>query len=269
MTRPTLILTAAALVAACNGPRRVREAPVLANGDRVGAADATVAARAAVAEAERALLVAARDSTAAAAAAGCAPDICVALTRGEVALGMSETQVLAATRTTGDAWSVRRASGGAVMVPASLGGGPRDNVGELAMVQLSEGRVATYGYREPQGLRVVSRPADATTGGRARATADALIEEGDALAAAGDRAAALDRYDRALVLLPDDAALQYRVATLLDQQLRPVEALMRYQRFLQQMELERINAVGDQYAKLGDAIARAQQRVLILERQVR
>jgi hypothetical protein len=268
MTRHALIFLAA-FFAACNGPRRVREAPVLANGDRVPGADATIAARAIAAEDEQARLRAARDSTAAAAAASCAPEICAALTRGEVALGMTETQVLTATRTTAEAWSVRRAAGSALMVPARAGSAPRDNVGELAMVQLAGSHVTTYGYREPQGLRVVGRPGDATTAGRAQATAAALIEEGDVLVAAGDRGAALDRYDRALVLLPDDPTLQYRVATLLDQQLRPVEALMRYQRFLQQMELERINARGDQYAKLADAIARAQQRVLILERQVR
>lgn len=115
----------------------------------------------------------------------------------------------------------------------------------------------------------MSSAADATTEGRARATADALVREGDAFTAAGDAAAALDRYDRALVLSPNDAMLQYRVATLLDQQLRPVEALMRYQRFLQQLELQRIEAVGDANAKLADAIARAQQRVIVLERQAR
>ena len=78
-----------------------------------------------------------------------------------------------------------------------------------------------------------------------------------------------DRYDRALVFLPNDAMLQYRVATLLDLQLRPVEALIRYQRFLQQLELQRIEAIGNANAKLADAIARAQQRIIVLERQAR
>jgi hypothetical protein len=63
--------------------------------------------------------------------------------------------------------------------------------------------------------------------------------------------------------------LQYRVATLLDLQLRPVEALMRYQRFLQQLELQRIDAVGTANAKLAEAIALAQQRIVVLQRQVR
>jgi tetratricopeptide (TPR) repeat protein len=155
------------------------------------------------------------------------------------------------------------------MVGASLDRGPRDALGEVTMVQIANGGVTTYSYREPQGIRVVSAPADATTAGRARATADALIAEGDAFAAAGDRAAALDHYDRALVLLPDDAALQYRVATLLDQELRPLEALMRYRTFLHLMEIERIGAYGDAYAKLADAIARARERVIILEKQAR
>jgi hypothetical protein len=60
--------------------------------------------------------------------------------------------------------------------------------------------------------------------------------------------------------------VQYKIATLLDQQLRPIEALMRYKRFLHQMELERINAVGDAYAKQADAIARARERIIVLEK---
>jgi hypothetical protein len=71
------------------------------------------------------------------------------------------------------------------------------------------------------------------------------------------------------VLAPNDALLQYRVATLLDLQLRPVEALIRYQRFLLSLELQRIEAVGNANAKLAEAIARAQQRIIVLERQGR
>ena len=67
----------------------------------------------------------------------------------------------------------------------------------------------------------------------------------------------------------DDAMLNYKVAQLLDQQLRPVEALMRYQKFLQTLELERIEAVGTQHAKLAEAIALAQQRILVLDRSAR
>ncbi|NIP80796.1 MAG: hypothetical protein GWM90_16900, partial [Gemmatimonadetes bacterium] len=43
--------------------------------------------------------------------------------------------------------------------------------------------------------------------------------------------------------------------------------LIRYQLFLHQLELERIEAVGDAYAKLADAIAHARERVIILERR--
>ena len=268
MYRSCLILGVAA-VAACNGPRRVHDAPILVNGDRVAGADVAVAERGAAAELERRRLEESRDSTYAIAAQHCTPAVCAALSRGELALGMSEAQVLAATRTTPAAWSVRRAGGTSVMVAASVDHGPHDALGRVTMVQIAGGGVTSYSYREPQGIRVVSAPADATTAGRARAAADALIAEGDAFAAAGDRAAALDRYDRATVLLPDDAALQYRVATLLDQELRPLEALMRYQTFLHLMEIERIGAYGDAYAKLADAIARARERVIVLEKQAR
>jgi len=96
-----------------------------------------------------------------------------------------------------------------------------------------------------------------------------LLAEGDRLAAAGQSAAALDRYDRALVLLPNEPMLQYRIATLLDEQLRPIEALMRYQRFLNQLEIQRIDAIGNANAKLADAIVRARERVIILEKQAR
>ncbi|MCU0623229.1 MAG: hypothetical protein MUF53_05110, partial [Gemmatimonadaceae bacterium] len=65
----------------------------------------------------------------------------------------------------------------------------------------------------------------------------------------------------------DDYGLEYKVASLLDLQLRPVEALMRYQRFLQQLELERIEARGTQAAKLNEAVVRAQQRIVILRQE--
>ena len=262
-----LALVGALFAGACNGPRVIHEPPVLVTGQRVSDADGATSAAAARAAEEQRAAQATRDSIAVVAATGCAPELCAAITRGEIAVGMSEAQVLAATRSTPAAWSARRSGNGAVLVPASRAVAPRDLIGEVALVQLADGRVATYGYREPQGVRLVASAADATPDGRARATADALVREGDELNAAGDRAAALDRYDRALVLLPDDAMLQYRVATLLDLQLRPIEALMRYQRFLQQLELQGIDAVGNANAKLADAIARAQQRIIVLERQ--
>jgi tetratricopeptide (TPR) repeat protein len=274
-TRSLLLTTAAALGAAslsmglgaCNGPRQIAERPVLVTGDRVQPSDDVIASVRERTTADQQAAAAARDSLTLAASANCTPAICAAIARGELALGMTEAQVMAATHTAPAAWTVRRSGGASVMVAGSLDAPPSDVIGEVALVQLANGRVSSYGYREPQGMRVVSTAADATTEGRARATADALIREGDTFNAAGDRAAALDRYDRALVLAPNDAMLQYRVATLLDLQLRPVEALMRYQRFLQQLELQRIEAVGNANAKLAEAIARAQQRVIVLERQ--
>lgn len=254
-----------AATTACNGPRVIHESPVLVTGERVPETMRASEAAAARAVASQSAQRAAADSASAAALSGCAPDVCAALARGEIALGMSEAQVLAATRTAPDAWSARRGAA-TVLVPASLSATPSDAQGEIAMVQLAAGRVTSISYREPSGVRVVQSAADASAAGRAAATARMLVAEGDRLIAAGDRVGALDRFDRALVLLPDDAMLQYRVATLLDLQMRPVEALMRYQRFLNQLDIQRIDAVGSANAKLADAIARAQQRIIVLER---
>jgi hypothetical protein len=96
-----------------------------------------------------------------------------------------------------------------------------------------------------------------------------LVREGDDLAANGNFPAALDRYDRASLLVPNDAEVDYKIATSLDKLLRPVEALLRYQLFLQKLEIERIDARGRASAALAEAIALAQQRILILERQSR
>jgi tetratricopeptide (TPR) repeat protein len=255
-------------LAACS-PARVHERPVLQTGDRVPSADAAVeAARQDVGRTGRDA-AAERDALMATALASCAPEICAAITRGEVAIGMSEVQVLAATRTTEGAWHSRDAGGATVMVAATRSVPPRDAVGQLAMVQLSNGRVAAYSYNEAQGVRLVSAPADATTQGRADALADMLIREGDDYMARGEFNLALNRYDRAHVLRPMDAMTEYRIATTLDKQLRPIEALIRYQLFLHRLEIEKIQAVGEAYGHLASAIAHARERVIVLERQTR
>lgn len=266
----TRVLTLAiVLVAAACAPKRVDEEPIIRNGERIPDSDATVEAVRREAEARREEQAARRDELAAEALATCTGAICEALTRGEVALEMTEAQVLAATRTTDEAWQIRRNGRITVMVPRSMVDAPRDATGELGMVQLRDGAVASYSYREAQGVRVVRQPSDATTAGRASALAEMLIREGDDLAARGDLDAALDRYDRAQVLQPDNVELEYRIATVLDKQLRPIEALIRYQLFLHRLELEKIEAVGDAYAKLADAIARARERIIVLEKQAR
>jgi hypothetical protein len=261
---PVLVL--AATVSACT-VSRVRERPIMVNSDRVKNTDSLVAAAGARGEADRARLEARRDSLNQVAMSTCNGGICAALARGEVVLGMNTAQVMAATKTTPEAWSVRVAGPATVMTPRSLARTPRDNSGELAMVQLQNGGVSTYAYRERQGLRVVASPEDTTTMARNRVLGDRLEREGDDFLSAGDRDRALDRFDRALLLKPDDPALEYKVASLLDLQLRPVEALMRYQRFLQQLELERIEARGTQNAKLTEAVVRAQQRIVILRKE--
>lgn len=263
-TKQLTILGLAALVAAC-APKRVNQEPILENDDRVP--EASTQGAAVAASNQQAVGRMTRDSIAAEAMASCVGDICSAVTRGEVALGMNETQVLAATRTTYDAWTVRRADRSAVLVPRTTMYAPHDAMGELAMVQVADGRVRSYSYREAQGVRVVSRPGDATTDGRAVAMADMLVREGDDYVARGEFEMALDRYDRAHVLKPADPAITYRVATTLDKQLRPIEAIIQYQLFLHQMELERIEAVGDAYAKLAEAIAHAKERIIVLERR--
>ena len=259
-------LSAVAVLAACT-PARVRERPIMVNSDRVANTDSIVAAAGARGEADRARIEARRDSLAQVAMSTCNGGICAALARGEVVLGMNTAQVMAASKTTPEAWTVRVAGPATVMTPRTLARAPRDNSGELAMVQLQNGGVSTYAYRERQGLRVVSVAEDTSITARNRVLADRLQKEGDDFLSAGDRALALDRYDRALLLNPDDYGLEYKVASLLDLQLRPVEALMRYQRFLQQLELERIEARGTQNAKLTEAVVRAQQRIVVLRQE--
>lgn len=255
------------LLGACTA-NRVREQPVMVNGDKMQSPD-SIAARARVrGEVERGMYAQRRDSIAATAAASCSGEICTALTRGEVVLGMNTAQVMAATKSTAEAWSVRYAGRATVMVGARATVPPRDVNGELGLVQLEDGKVSSYGYREPQGLRVITSAADASAEGRAKAQAEALIREGDDFNLVGKRAEALDRYDRALLMDGSNAMLQYKVATLLDLQLRPQEALMRYERFLQQMRIQTIQAQGDAAAKQAEAIAMAQQRIVILQQRV-
>ncbi|MFP4622874.1 MAG: hypothetical protein ACOCVZ_08485 [Gemmatimonadota bacterium] len=258
------ILALAALAAGC-APKRIHQEPILENDDRVPEVQTQGAA--VQAANQQATQQMSRDSIAAEAMATCAGELCAALTRGEVALEMTETQVLAATRSTWDAWTVRRSGESSVLVPRSLRYAPTDAVGEIAMVQLANGRVQSYSYREPQGVRVVSSPADASTQGRAASMADMLLREGDDYAARGEFDLALNRYDRAHILKPDDPMITYRVATTLDKQLRPIEATIQYQRFLHQLELEKIDAYGDAYAKLAEAIAHAKERIVVLERR--
>jgi hypothetical protein len=265
--KASLMLSAGVLLVACNGPRRIRERPIMTNGDRTPSQDRIIARAGAEAAGDNASLTQSRDSVYARAVATCKGSICASVVKGEISLGMTLAQAMAATRTSPAAWTVRESRDAMVMVPRVLGSAPRDATGEVVMVQFDDERVNAVSYRETQGIRVVSAPSDTTTDGRATAIADALIREGDQFNAAGDRARALDRYDRALALKRADPMLEYKVATMLDLQLRPIEAQIRYQRFLQSLEIEQIRARGDANAQLADAIARAQQRLIILERQ--
>ena len=253
----------------CMSSKHIDEGPitVLRNGDRVAERSSTMDAATSRSLDARLEGRAKRDSITAIAFGSCAPAICAALGRGELALGMTEPQVLAATRTTDLAWSARRSGSATVLAPRDADAAPSDAVSPVALVQLADGTVASITYREPQGLRTVSAPAD--VGGANHARALALTREGDALAAAGDFTKALDRYDRASVVDRSDAELQYKIATSLDKLLRPREAELRYRLFLHQLELQKIEAIGNADAKLAGAIALAHERIVVLERRER
>lgn len=264
-TRTTLLL--AALVASGCSRSLVREAPILQNGDRVGNSEGTIAAAKARNERYQDSVRAASEMSMAQAAGECAPAVCAALARGELAIDMNEAQVIAATRSAQGAWNVRRSGTAVVMVPRAPEAAPRDRIAEVALVQLSGGRVRSYTYSEPTGMRAVTSAEDATAAGRSKAMSEVLVREGDEFAAAGRLDLALDRYDRAAVVRQSDPELDYKIAAVLDRQLRPLEALMRYKLFLQSLEIERIRATGDANAKLAEAIAIAQQRVIVIERE--
>ncbi|MEX2582544.1 MAG: hypothetical protein WD766_04695 [Gemmatimonadota bacterium] len=258
------MLVGAALLGAC-GPRLL---PVMQNGQVLSdPSAATVADARNIAEAERVRLAEQRALAGTAALETCTPAVCDAVARGELAIGMNEVQVLAATRTTADAWSTRDSGGVTLMTVRPGGIVPADAVGQIAFVSLQNGTVANYTYQEPQGFRMVASPADATLSGRAAAQADALLRQGDDFAVAGRLDLALERYDRADVIRSGDPETTLRIASTLDKQLRPIEAILRYQLFIHQMELEKIQARGEVAARIAEAIARARERVIILEQR--
>lgn len=264
----TLLLGVMLFATACAPyPQRVDQPVTIPNNANVPQVDPATAAGATQAEYARIRFSA--DSVYALAVRNCAQGICDAIGRGEIMLGMTPEQVMAASRTGPQAWILRRFDGFGTMVPASPNASPYDRVGQVMVVQLDRGAAAVVSRRGPQGIMVASNPQDQTTQARARAQAEALVREGDDLVASNDMAGALNRYDRASVLDPDQPEIEYKAARLLDLQLRPQEALMRYQRFLLSMELERIKAQGEANARLAEAIALAQQRVIVLQREVR
>lgn len=266
MKRSKSVLLAVFVLAVACAPKMVHEEPILQNGDRVDDGSGIVYEAAVQSEADRNHSAADRGEIEAEALSDCAPEICEAVLRREVWLGMNEWQVMAATETTENAWSVRRSGSSIVMTPYDALMPPSDVVGNLAMVQLADGEVQRYTYREAQGMRIVSSPEDASTEGRAVAMAEALIQEGDRLAATGDLDGALDRYDRASILAPSDPLVDYRIASVLDKALRSQEAQVQYELFLHRLDLERIEAQGNADAQLAEAIALAQQRIVVLER---
>jgi hypothetical protein len=262
------LVTGVMLAGACAPyPQRVEQPVVLPNNAQVEQVDPNAVASGV--QMNYARTRAAADSVFAVAARSCAPAVCEAMARGEISIGMNPEQVMAAARTAPEAWVVRRFDGFGTMVPASPSAAPYDRNGHVMVVQLDRGMASVISRRGPQGIMVVSNPQDQTAAMQARRQAEALVREGDDLVAANDLAGALNRYDRASVLDPQAPEIEYKAARLLDLQLRPQEALMRYQRFLLSLDIERIQAQGDAAAKMAEAIALAQQRIVVLERQVR
>jgi tetratricopeptide (TPR) repeat protein len=231
-----------------------------------GTADAVIERSRTQGDIQREELSAQLGAVTANALATCAPAVCEAITRGEISLGMTQAQVLAATRTTAQSWDSRGTDRASTMMPRDEGR-TADAVGNLAFINLQDGRVASYTYREAQGFRTVATAADATPAGRAAAQADALLRQGDEYAAAGRLDLALERYDQADVLRSGHPETTLRIASTLDKSLRPIEAILRYQLFIHQMELERIRARGEAAARIAEAIALAHQRIIVLERR--
>jgi tetratricopeptide (TPR) repeat protein len=266
--KKTILAAALACVGTAVGGCAPWYETVVHQGDKVPTrSEETIARARAEGETERARLAEERERVETAALAGCAPGLCEAIARGEIALGMTGAQVLAATRTTAEAWETRGSGRTQVMAGRTGVRGPSDAVAEVAYVTLQDGRVRGYTYREHQGFRAVTSPADATLAGRAAAQAEALLREGDDFAVRGYLDAALDRYDRADILRPGHPETTLRIARTLDKALRPLEALMRYQQFLHQMELERIRAHGEAWRHMANAIAHARERVIVLEKR--
>lgn len=265
--RGTAVLAMAALttaITACSS-KKVHEEPIIEQGDRVEVPEGDPTAGDGSAGSEN--LAERREAVRAAALAECEGEACDAIVRGEVRPGLTENGVLAATGTTSDAWRIRRSGSTVVMTPRSLTHPPADAVSELVLVQLADGEVARYAYRETQGVRLVDEASDATTEGRAEALADMLVRQGDELAAVGEFDEALDRYDRADVLVPDRPMITYKIATALDKQLRPVQALIQYRLFLHRLEMEKLRARGEIAANIAEAIARARERIVVLEKR--
>lgn len=265
--RPMAAITAALACAAC-GPRIRPLVPLTQNGEVLPSASEEVVARARVeGEVERERLLEQRSTAMTAALASCTPTICASISRGEVALGMNEAQVLAATRTTTQAWSTRR-NGGAMTMTSTPGTvAPSDRLSPIVFVHLQDDVVRSFTYREPNGFRTVSSPSDATLPGRAAAQAEALLLQGDEHVAAGRLDLALERYDQADIIRPDHPVTTLRIARTLDKALRPVEAILRYRMFVHQMEMERLRAEGEAAAGIAEAIARAHERIVVLERR--
>lgn len=131
---------------------------------------------------------------------------------------------------------------------------------------IAEGRAEGEAERERMAARgeLQQAPPECTD---SFCMADEMLRQGDEYTAAGRLDLALERYDQADILRPDHAPTTLRIAQVLDKQLRPVEAVLRYRLFIHQLELERLRAEGEVAANIAEAIARAHERIVVLERR--
>ena len=160
----------AALAATACAPRMNRVRAIQPNGAIVRSSqDDDIARARREGSSERARLAAEQDQVVGRAVADCTPMLCNAIARGELALGMTREQVIAATHSGPAAWEERGAGGITTLTPSEGTRAPHDVVSEVAFVTLQNGRVQGFAYREPQGVRLVSSAADATPEGAARA----------------------------------------------------------------------------------------------------
>src|SRR5215216_6579039 len=129
--RSTPAVLLLAFAAAC-APRMQPVRAVQPNGATVpSTADESVGRAHAEGRAERERAAAEHDQTVAHALQACAGAACDAIARGELAVGLTREQVLAATHTSAAAWEERGGGFVTTLTPRDEGRAPRDAVAEV------------------------------------------------------------------------------------------------------------------------------------------
>ena len=226
-------LAALAATAAC-APRMNRIRAVQPNGAIVlSTQDDDVARARSEAANERTRLAAEQDQVVGRALSDCTPLLCNAVARGELAVGMTREQVIAATHSGPAAWEERGGGGITTLTPREGTRAPHDGVSEVAFVTLEKAR-AELRLRERRRCAWVER-ADAKRQGAARARRGVRARATTGLAGDSTRAEPYDRATWCRTTNRDHAEHRPRA----DKQLRPFEASIRYQLLLHQLETRR------------------------------